>query len=484
MKLAAKLVSVLVAAITVLFAVDAFITLERESELLQENKRLTARLFGRTLEQFLIADGLPKVRFILEEINRQQEDVHVRWIPERDAPWRTADIESDSLPPTAIQSGEPIFYRLVDAGGNDRMCTYVRVTPRSQSPAGVEISEPWPHRNRALRRLIVHVVTMTGLMVAVAAVVAMLLGAEMVGRPLKLLIEKTRRVGQGDLSGPIQIRGEDELSELAAAINTMCQELVRSQERFRQEEAARMEAIDQLRHVDRLRTVGGLASGVAHELGTPLSVVAGRASLIASGKLAPEEVTASAEAIKTESQRMTKIIQQLLDFARRKTPQKTLLDLNQLARQTVSLLDPLARKQDILLRMAEPAEAMSARVDAGQVQQVLTNLLVNAIQATPAGGVVDIRISRRNARRPTARDEDESGYAYIEIIDHGTGITPEHREHLFEPFFTTKDVGQGTGLGLSIAYGIVDEHGGWIDVESRPGEGSRFSVFLPAEQPA
>ena len=112
---------------------------------------------------------------------------------------------------------------------------------------------------------------------------------------------------------------------------------------------------------------------------------------------------------------------------------------------------------------------------------MLTNLIVNAIQALPDGGPVEITIGRRMARAVEATAGGVQSYCVIEVKDHGVGITAEDRPHLFEPFFTTKKVGEGTGLGLSIAYGIVQEHGGWIDVVSRPGEGSCFTVFLPAE---
>jgi len=112
---------------------------------------------------------------------------------------------------------------------------------------------------------------------------------------------------------------------------------------------------------------------------------------------------------------------------------------------------------------------------------VLTNLIVNAVHASPEGSNVTIRLSRSHVNPP----EDHAGaageYDCIAVEDHGQGIEPENIERLFEPFFTTKDIGEGTGLGLSIAYGIVHEHGGWIDVESRVGEGSIFTVFIPVE---
>ncbi len=133
---------------------------------------------------------------------------------------------------------------------------------------------------------------------------------------------------------------------------------------------------------------------------------------------------------------------------------------------------------------AADAEEAVAEIDAGQIQQVLTNLTINAIQAMPQGGQVQFFIGRRSGRSPDGGPEGgaagPSAFYAIEVRDQGVGIPEEHMQQLFEPFFTTKEVGAGTGLGLSIAYGIVQEHGGWIDVASRVGEGSCFTVFLPA----
>src|SRR5208337_2658068 len=142
-------------------------------------------------------------------------------------------------------------------------------------------------------------------------------------RPLDLLIAKARRIGGGDLTGPVHLRSRDELAELAENLNHMCAKLAESETRLRQETAARIMALEQLRHADRLKTVGRLASGIAHELGTPLNVVAGRAGLIGSGKLDSQQIVESAAAIKQEADKMTTIIRHLLDFARASTPRKS-----------------------------------------------------------------------------------------------------------------------------------------------------------------
>jgi signal transduction histidine kinase len=121
-----------------------------------------------------------------------------------------------------------------------------------------------------------------------------------------------------------------------------------------------------------------------------------------------------------------------------------------------------------------------ADLDVGQIQQVLTNLMVNGIQAMPHGGELRVVLRRVRATPPVAHGGASGEWLCVEVRDQGTGIAPENLSRLFEPFFTTKDVGEGTGLGLAVAYGIVRDHDGWIDVSSELGHGSRFSVYLPA----
>jgi two-component system NtrC family sensor kinase len=288
-------------------------------------------------------------------------------------------------------------------------------------------------------------------------------------------------VAAGDLSGPVDVRSHDELGELGASLNSMCDQLIESQKKIEEETASRVAAMAQLRHADRLRTVGRLASGVAHELGTPLNVISGRAGLIASDKLNDEQRTQSALTIKAEADRMAGTIRQLLDFARRNRPNKASIDLLQVARQTIELLSPLAEKRKLRLSLSPESGEYEALADVGQVQQVLTNLIVNAMHASSEDGAVEVSIERREATPPEEHDGTPGEYDCIRVEDHGQGIKPEDLDHLFEPFFTTKDVGEGTGLGLSIAYGMVHEHGGWIDVVSEVGKGSCFTVYVPRE---
>ncbi|MFO0572145.1 MAG: HAMP domain-containing sensor histidine kinase [Polyangiaceae bacterium] len=239
----------------------------------------------------------------------------------------------------------------------------------------------------------------------------------------------------------------------------------------------RHETLDQLRHSERLNTVGKLASGVAHELGTPLNVISGRAQLITTGKVEPEPVRKHAAIIAQQADRMAVIIRGLLDFARRGGTEKSLEPLHELCSETAALLRPLATRigAEIVVR-GEPIQAL---VNRPELQQVLTNLITNALQAMSSGGTVEITTGAEVIAAPGGSPRKSLSCAVIRVSDDGDGIAPEVLPRIFDPFFTTKDVGHGTGLGLSVSYGIVRDHGGWIRVNSRVGAGTTFAVHLP-----
>lgn len=232
-----------------------------------------------------------------------------------------------------------------------------------------------------------------------------------------------------------------------------------------QERSMRRSAVAQLRHAERLNVIGKLAAGVAHELGTPLSIVAGHAQMIAGREVTGEAALSSARAIDAEATRMGKIVRQLLDFARRKGPEGTSCDPNEVAQRCASLLAVMADRARVTCDVRELEPPRRTLIDEDSLQQVLTNLAVNAIQAMPDGGKLAIAVAR-------AKDS-----IVIDVSDTGTGLPEEVEQHLFEPFVTTKAPGDGTGLGLAVVHGIVVDHHGWITVDSGL-HGTTFSIHL------
>jgi signal transduction histidine kinase len=310
------------------------------------------------------------------------------------------------------------------------------------------------------------------------AVICAGLGMWLVGRPVQHLIEQARRVARGDFSPTPASRQTDELGQLTHEMNAMAERLATARRQVRDERRARTAALEQLRHADRLSTVGKLASGMAHELGTPLNVVSGRGMMIASGESTPDETVENANIIVQQAEHMTGIIRRLLDFSRRRTLRAEAHNLREVLEHAALLVEPIAEERDVRIDVAGVPD-LPAQIDAGKTLQVMTNLMMNAIQAMPEGGTIAMTARRARVDKPPDRAAAGGEFACVEVSDEGVGIEPEALEHIFEPFFTTKREGEGTGLGLSVCHAIVREHGGWIEVDSEPGRGSRFRVYLP-----
>jgi signal transduction histidine kinase len=485
MKLAAKLVSIIILGIIIILAVDGYVTIRRDTEILEANMRRDAQLMGRSLRD-LIADvwekrGQERVLELIKHADKEEYLINIRWV-NLNAPTDdqySPHINREKL--GMVIQGEDISFKEQHKDGAGYLYTYVPIKVGEKKLGALELSQSLSSLNEYTSRAVLRIFILTILLLFSSVIAVLLLGFGIIGQPLRLLIEKIQRIGKGDLSEPLHIRGKGEFSELATALNAMCEQLNNAQEEIRKETAARIEAMEQLRHADKLKTIGELASGIAHELGTPLNVVSGRAGLIASGDLPNTELMGSAKIIKTQSERMTEIIRHFLNFARRDLPKKTIADLRQIVLQTINLMSPHAQKQNTMLYFAGEDILSMVKADTGQIQQVLTNLIVNALHAINKDGKVEVGIRQEHTKNPEGGNETAKDYFCLYVLDEGKGIQEKDMRHLFEPFFTTKDAGHGTGLGLSIAYGIIQEHGGWIEVKSTPGTGSCFSVYLPRE---
>ncbi|HZR47526.1 MAG TPA: ATP-binding protein [Candidatus Manganitrophaceae bacterium] len=237
-----------------------------------------------------------------------------------------------------------------------------------------------------------------------------------------------------------------------------------------------------LRRAEKMAALGTLASGLAHEVGTPMNVILGRAeSLLRHTK---EEKTAEGlKIIIDQVDRMTRLIQQLLAFARRKPLEKKWVQINDIAGKAIEIVGPqiAAKALSVVADLAAPLPPLRGNGD--QLLQLFMNLFMNAIDASRPKGKIKIatraiRIERREEPRAGVSPD---GNRMVEILfsDTGTGIDPCHLDHLFDPFFTTKPVGKGTGLGLAVVHGIIQDHGGEINVESTLGKGTTFQIRLP-----
>jgi signal transduction histidine kinase len=209
--------------------------------------------------------------------------------------------------------------------------------------------------------------------------------------------------------------------------------------------------------------------------------VQGRARLIRDREVEGDDVIDSARIVAEQAERMTALIRQLLDFARPRPLHKAPINVTNLAGRVCELVGTIARKQNVTLRPPAFDDSLRVEADDSQLQQVMTNLVINAIHAMPSGGTVELSARIAEQTPPPYVGGAVTSWIAIDVRDTGTGMDAETRERIFEPFYTTKDVGEGTGLGLSVSWGIVREHGGWIDVQSEQDKGSTFTVWLPRE---
>lgn len=313
---------------------------------------------------------------------------------------------------------------------------------------------------------------------ALAGLIVFFSSLVLVGRPIEKLSNLARRVAEGDFSLRSDVDQFDEIGRLASELNAMTDRLAQSHQNVRAERHARTEALEKLRHADRLSTVGRLASSMAHELGTPLNIVSGRAMMIASDETLPREAVDNAQSIMEQAQRMTAIIREVLDFARRKEPERIDIRIGEVLEHAVSLMDPICEDRNVVVEMRGEQDAL-ARIDPGKVLQVITNLMMNSVHAMPEGGRITLHVEREHVADPKDRHASAGDFVKVSVEDEGVGISKERIDDIFKAFFTTKKEGEGTGLGLSVCHGIVREHGGWIEVESEVGKGSRFTIYLP-----
>jgi PAS domain S-box-containing protein len=225
---------------------------------------------------------------------------------------------------------------------------------------------------------------------------------------------------------------------------------------------------EQLRKTERIAELGTVASGMAHEIGTPMNVILGRAEYLLE-RVTEEPIKKGLQTIVTQVERITKVMNQLLSFARRRAPQRRALDVKDVIEASVEIFQERLARGRIGVEMALDPACPAAHADADQLSQVLINLIMNAIHAMPDGGQLRIGL------------EADGDAIKMTVSDTGHGMPPEVAAHIFDPFFTTKEFGKGTGLGLTVVRGILEEHGGSIAVSSEVGKGTTFTIRLPKD---
>ncbi len=282
--------------------------------------------------------------------------------------------------------------------------------------------------------------------------------------PVRRLVGAARRIGHGDLDVRVENQGSDEIGELGRAFNEMTGDLAEARARLEELHAREIERAQQL------ATVGELASGVAHEIKNPVVGISGGLDLVRRRIGEDEAVAPIMDEMAHQLSRIEVAVRDLLAFARPPVPERAPANGNQIAERAALLVEPAAEQAGVRVSTELDASLPEMRVDGELVRQALVNLLMNAVQATPAGGRVTLS---------TGHSDEE---AYFGVADTGAGIPRERQEEIFRPFYTTRHA--GSGLGLSITRGIAERHGGRIELESRPGHGTRFTLCVPFGDPA
>ncbi len=300
----------------------------------------------------------------------------------------------------------------------------------------------------------------------------------LVNLPVKKLLMQTTRIAQGDLDTSIQPASKDELGELSLAFNSMTQSLKTARSELEDwgksleaKVAKRTQEIKQLQNqlvrTEKMAAMGNLVAGIAHEINNPLTGILMFAALTANSPKLDPLLKKDMDTIITETKRCANIVKGLLDFSRESIPQKKPSSINDTIEASLSLISNQSSFHNINITKDYDSDIPQLFMDKDQMEQVFVNMLLNASHAMQEGGNLHIRTYREN-----------DTYACIGITDTGCGISEENLERIFDPFFTTKS-DKGTGLGLSVCYGIIERHGGRIDVESKVGVGTTFTIRLP-----
>lgn len=330
-----------------------------------------------------------------------------------------------------------------------------------------------------------------GLVVVLVSLLSVLFIWAVVHKPVQELMAGTEKVAHGDLDYRLPVRSGDELGKLAASFNKMTADLAQAhadltawtqtlEDRVEQktEELQRAQTI--LIASEKMAALGKLAATVAHEVNNPLSGILTYARLslktLQKDDLSPAaraEMVEQLGIITRESRRCGEILRNLLTFARQAPPHRESQQLNTLLERALTLVHHRLELQGVELEKRLDEDFPLVACDASQIQQVVLSLLVNATEAMPRGGRLEV----------VSEFDSQAGAVCVRVRDNGVGIAPEVLPHIFEPFFTTKESQQRTGLGLAVARSIAEQHGGTITARSTPGEGTEFVLTLPLEMP-
>jgi two-component system NtrC family sensor kinase len=353
---------------------------------------------------------------------------------------------------------------------------FCRIAPLGRAPrlGYLLVAQDWTEVQEDLNRRIASSIGAGGIVVVLTALLIPLVARKYVSLPLAELSRRVSSFSSGE-DTERELAG-DEVTLITEEFRRLDRELTVARRRLLDESERKLELERRLRHSDKLATIGTLASGLAHEIGTPLGVIRGRAEHLLHSNPDRHKMGQGLEIIINQIDRISRIVRMLLDFGRRREPLRITTDVRAIVQRTLHLLETEAERRHITVTSNLGALPLLVDCDADQLQQVFVNLGMNALDAmAETGGTLRVNAERR------ATDDGEKVCLYFE--DNGPGVEERFKDRVFDPFFTTKDPGKGTGMGLAVSQSIVRDHDGEISLE--PGaRGARFVVALAASHTA
>ena len=455
----------------------------------QAQNLITATVIHEYLNGVMLSDRHQEVQGFLVELQKSDEIWRGRVIkPDGTVAFSTETQEIEhavmNVPPELFREGRMVQGERAENG--QRLTVVMRPVPNNPSCQKChDANQPFNGAivtERSLTPAEASVASNRNLLIAYGVLIFILVGivlwlliVRLVSQPVTALLSEMRRVERGDLRAHAEAQSPDEIGELARDFNAM----VRSLDAAKCALHASHEK--QMQQASKLASIGELASGIAHEIRNPLAGIGAAVEVLSEEKNLNGQRDEIVGEIRRQITRLNTTLCDLLDFSRQREPEIAPCDVRELVKPMLALVRPDAQKQHITIKEQYATGLPPICADAGQVQQALLNVFLNAIQAMPEGGELFVAaVSPPKAGTPGHGSEDAGATVQFVIRDTGMGISRENQEKIFSPFFTTKH--RGTGLGLAITRTIIEKHHGIINVTSEPGHGTTFVLEFAADK--
>jgi signal transduction histidine kinase len=492
--LTTRLVILLMLALMIITGVYDYFRLVRERERLVEQTQEDVRIFAETLALAVSRNvrwgrTTAELKELLDDILARPGLVAVaifdpdgQVVAENVAAGAAAPARDKTVRET-LKTKEAVSVPLEMESG--RILRYVQPFrwPGGRTGA-IEVQQTLGGMEREFRRAVRESVLSRLVVLALFVLSVVALTRWSIARPIRALISGARAVGRGDLTQRIELARRDEIGQLAVEFNRMATNLQAAHDELLRQAEGRLRLEQEVQQAQKLATVGMLAAEVAHEIGTPLNIISGRAEVLERVVPRDQHEHRHLDVILKQTERISGIIRALLDYTRPRRPNLRPEGIVPILGRVADLLLERSRRRKVRIELDLPIGLPQVQIDPDHLQQLFLNLLLNALDASPPGETVRVTagpdpILPADGRAGILRGKANGPCLAIHVVDGGKGLTAEQLDHVFEPFFSTKGHGLGTGLGLPIVEEIVRAHRGEVEMLSIPGRGTEVIVRLP-----